>query len=555
MYGRNLSYILRLYDIPIHCFMKKILLFTLIACSFQSFSQITIDESLTAEELIETIFLDNTVTDVSNIIQSTGTDFNDVNGIAAFTSDGTDFLSSGIILSTGGAAFAPGPNLDIQNNGSNGWPGDADLEAFTGITDTNNASFIQFDFTSFVNQASFNVVLAAEEYDQNFECTFEDAFALIITDNETGQSENIAYIPGTEDFISVTNIHPEVTGQCDAINEEFFDRYNFEPFNSQMDAALNFNGQTVAMSIVAELIVGRSYTLKMVIGDSFDTVFDSAIFLEGDSFGFQLNLGDNRTVQNGNAPCGNTIETLGLAQSEEVTYQWFELNAGTNLFEVVPDETSSTLDVHLSGTYRLEVTAPNNTVLSDEVVVEFDNVVTFGTPENIAIEDDDNDGIAIFDLTVNEATILDALDPTDFIVTYYETLEDAQAEINPIASPSSYVNIENPQTIYVVIDPLNLECSAITQFTIETTVLGIADLNEEVFSVYPNPVSDILQITNSSSLQTEIELYNLHGHKIKSIELAEAITQQINVSKLASGIYILRFINEEQTIVRRIIKN
>ena len=57
------------------------------------------------------------------------------------------------------------------------------------------------------------------------------------------------------------------------------------------------------------------------------------------------------------------------------------------------------------------------------------------------------DGIETFDLTANDAPILGGQNPADFTVTYHLSVIDAQNNTN--ALPTNYVNISNPQTVYV----------------------------------------------------------------------------------------------------------
>ncbi len=65
--------------------------------------------------------------------------------------------------------------------------------------------------------------------------------------------------------------------------------------------------------------------------------------------------------------------------------------------------------------------------------------------------DENDDGIEMFDLTIAYANCT----PFAEEVTYHETLADADAGVNPIASPEVYTNIVNPQTIYVRVEDDN----------------------------------------------------------------------------------------------------
>ncbi|MEM6515491.1 MAG: T9SS type A sorting domain-containing protein [Bacteroidota bacterium] len=70
-------------------------------------------------------------------------------------------------------------------------------------------------------------------------------------------------------------------------------------------------------------------------------------------------------------------------------------------------------------------------------------------PSDLSLCDADSDGFEIFDLTSTEFEILNGLDASMHSILYYETLEDAQNDLNPIGNPTNYANTTNPQTIHV----------------------------------------------------------------------------------------------------------
>lgn len=75
------------------------------------------------------------------------------------------------------------------------------------------------------------------------------------------------------------------------------------------------------------------------------------------------------------------------------------------------------------------------------------------TPPDLTLcEETQGSGTATFDLSAQTAIVLDGQDPAPFNITYHETMFDAQTGQNPIASPDSYVNIANPQTLYVRVE-------------------------------------------------------------------------------------------------------
>ncbi len=445
-----------------------------------AFSQITVDDSQTVEELVIDVLINNACTDITNISSSTGTDFGDVNGIGSFDANGSDFpFKSGVVLSSGNLQNAPGPNFDLNSDGGFGWPGDADLEAFTSATNTGNASSIQFDFVPEIDVINFNFIMASEEYNQLFECTFSDAFAFILTDQITNISINLAVLPGTSIPIEVTNIHPDVPGLCGAVNEEFFDRYNFEPFFPAADAAIDFNGQIVPLTATGPVVPGNPYTIKLVVADESDTAYDIAVFIEAGSFDFgAIDLGEDILLGSGDAQCEGTIITLDSGVTDpDATFEWFKDGV------LIPGENSSTLDVSTTGVYTVEVTfGAAECVGSDDILVEFfanpevdlgedqiicdgDSTILDATPINIADLDNPTyqwflDGVELVGETSNTLTVTE-----DGIYTAQVTASGCvgtdEASVGFFAKPEFDLGEErllcDEQTIILDATPTNID--------------------------------------------------------------------------------------------------
>ncbi|MFT5102819.1 MAG: hypothetical protein ACI86C_000465, partial [Candidatus Latescibacterota bacterium] len=430
--------------------MNKILLLLLFTASVVGYSQITINEALTTQQLVEDILIDSPCAQVSLFTQSTGTDFGDVNGIAAFDANGSGFpFTSGVVLSSGNVASAPGPNTSLLSEGGIGWPGDTDLEAATSASNTNNASFIQFNFVPLISNISFDFIMASEEYNDNFECTFSDAFAFILTDNVTGVTQNLAVLPGTATPIEVTNIRYEVIGQCAAVNEIYFAQYNFQPIANPLapsvpaaGAPINFNGQTVELTASGNVVPGNDYTIKLVVADESDTAYDISVYLEAGSFNIGVDLGPDVTIMNGNPACQGTAFTIGVAPTLGSVYVWYKFSLATGMFEIIPGEIFSTYNVTSDGTYRIEVTSSSGCAAMDDIEVEFAPQPIAVEPDKITICDElPNDGLGEFDLTIRDAQIING--QVGVTVTYYTTLAGAEAGGFPIATPMAFTNL-NP---------------------------------------------------------------------------------------------------------------
>ena len=158
----------------------------------------------TANQLVTNVLVKNScLAQVSNISKTTGTDYgySSGNGIAYFTNTNPTFpIQSGVILSTGNAVAAQGPNSNVQSFSSPAWPGDDDLEAAlaaAGVTiNSKNASVLEFDFIAATNHFSFDFLFTSEEYG-TYQCESNDGVVFLLTNLNTGVTTNLAIVPGT----------------------------------------------------------------------------------------------------------------------------------------------------------------------------------------------------------------------------------------------------------------------------------------------------------------------------------------------------------------------
>jgi hypothetical protein len=85
------------------------------------------------------------------------------------------------------------------------------------------------------------------------------------------------------------------------------------------------------------------------------------------------------------------------------------------------------------------------------------------------------------------------------------------------------------------------------------TCIGIENLNgnenSQLISVYPNPNNGHFSIESTVAMQ--VKVINNLGQVVKTINLSESTKQEINVSNLANGIYLLVGENEGKRIVKR----
>ncbi|MFV8325464.1 choice-of-anchor L domain-containing protein [Flavobacterium sp. ZS1P14] len=433
--------------------VKTILFYILICCSIFSAAgqSISVNDSYTAQQLVANILVNGSCATISNAIATGDTFTAGKKSYAYFNNQAGSFpFTEGVLLSSWSSKYSEGPFLREPTNGPNSgastWLGDLDLEQALGITDTRNATVLEFDFVSLTNQISFNYLFASNEYQDDFPCHYSDGFAFLIKETGTTTYQNLAVIPGTTTPVSSQNIHPLIntfnstTGPkpgCPAINDTYFGGLNTSPTNT---SPINYSGQTVVMNAQTNVIAGKMYHIKLVIADQGGNFYDSAIFLQAKSFSPKIDLGPDRSITN-NPICFGESYTIDTKLPASYTYKWFK-----DSIEII-GETSPSLTVTATGNYKVEVTlAPSTCMATDEIKVEYAPEIILNDT-TLSQCDANNDGITVFDLTRADALVKNNASGLSNIV-YYESLADAKAQLNPIANATNYQNKTTNQTVF-----------------------------------------------------------------------------------------------------------
>lgn len=144
-----------------------------------------------------------------------------------------------------------------------------------------------------------------------------------------------------------------------------------------------------------------------------------------------------------------------------MTFQWLENGnpISTNLTTTVCPTATSTYQAQ--ATYNVCETPI--VVSSSPITLTVENDLT-QNPNNLSVCFDSSQ-IYNTDLTQNNAVILGNLNPIEYQISYYQTLSDAQQDINAITNPSSYTFTGN-YTIYVRIYNLLTGCHYFKTFDI-----------------------------------------------------------------------------------------
>ncbi|MBZ9652136.1 T9SS type B sorting domain-containing protein [Psychroflexus montanilacus] len=440
-----------------------ILIFSTIVFSTNSFAQYvrTDPNTFSSQELIEDVLFSSNCVENVQILESISGNFNDgMLSFGFFESIDSNFpFESGLVLSTGRLDNVDGPNDTLSDDDAPGWTGDADLENSLGISGTINATVMRFTFTPNAQNISFRYIFASEEYQENNSntCIYSDAFAFLIRPVGSQNYENIAVIPGTQTPVLVTTVRPEIPGACEALNEEFFGQFN------GTDAPINFNGQTAILTAEAEVIPNQDYEIKLVIADEQNYRYDSAVFLEANSFNVGFNLGIDRTGSN------------SLCETEELQLeipQNLQANPITWLYNgtPIPGETDSTYLVSEAdfgaGTYSAKVDLGNGCIATDNIEINYESPTSAGILRLAQCTAEDSD--VIFNLN----SIVPQLNEQGFNLiplNYFETFAAAETNSNPINDPETFISSPGENVFVRLANPFGCvsisEIELVTEFT------------------------------------------------------------------------------------------
>ncbi|MFZ4520427.1 MAG: choice-of-anchor L domain-containing protein [Bacteroidales bacterium] len=275
------------------------LLFTIIVILYRiaiphaAFAQLTVVQgtamNLTPQQLVQNYLVGAGIT-VSNVTFNSSSSMISSDQVGTFNATGpakTQLgIGGGILMTSGKANIAIGPNTSAGAGFQVGGPGDPDLNTLSG-SNTLDKAVIEFDFIPQFDTVRFSYVFGSEEF---FEyCNqFNDAFGFFlsgpgITGTFSNNSENIARMPGSlSSYVTINNICANTLSRWT---------------NPTGGLYYEYDGLTYVYTAWYVVQPCVTYHIKLAIGDAVDKKFDSGVFLEQNSFSSPgVNMVNNSTI-------------------------------------------------------------------------------------------------------------------------------------------------------------------------------------------------------------------------------------------------------------------
>jgi len=101
-----------------------------------------------------------------------------------------------------------------------------------------------------------------------------------------------------------------------------------------------------------------------------------------------------------------------------------------------------------------------------------------------------------------------------------------------------------------LIDDVFARAQADTNLSVKENVVAAQ------FSVFPNPANNVVNIANADNiLVNKVTVTDLNGRTVKNVSFDNVSNVEVNVSDLASGLYIMNITSDKGTATKKFVKN
>ncbi len=310
-YNMNKNYVIRIVIITL-----------LLPLSILAQSQLTVTPNSVATQLAQAITGSGVTVSSASLNCGAG-------GSGLFTYPGTASpnnlgLTNGILLTNGLATDAANAGSVFASTATGSSFLDPNLQSIS-IADTNDVCILQFDFVPVCDSIVIKYVFGSEEYNGYVGSPFNDAMGIFLTGpNPAGGNyvgQNIAILPGITPPtpVSIDNVNNGGTlYPWPPTNTSFYIDNIASPNND-----IVYDGYTIPIRSAAIVTPCASYHMKIAIADASDEVWDSGVFIQGNSV--SCSTAPAASIVSTTVSCGGSNGTAAVIISNYTatpTYSW-----------------------------------------------------------------------------------------------------------------------------------------------------------------------------------------------------------------------------------------
>ncbi|MFW2137145.1 choice-of-anchor J domain-containing protein [Chryseobacterium sp. TY4] len=128
---------------------------------------------------------------------------------------------------------------------------------------------------------------------------------------------------------------------------------------------------------------------------------------------------------------------------------------------------------------------------------------------------------------------------------------NAGTPVNQTLDISAFIG--QPQ-IYIAFrhhDVTDMDFISIDDVTVKATTLAVGEVSKTKVSIYPNPTTDVLNISTARKVSA-VEVYDMLGRKVDNTTVEQG---KLDVQGLTKGAYVLKVTTDAGTTAHKFIKN
>ena len=271
--------------------MKHLLRLLFLLTVGSAFAQpISVSTTQTPQQLVDNVLLGFGVTAFNVTINGNPALANTAQGnVGYFTNTNPSFpINNGLILTTGNAAAAVGPNS--SGSFTNNSPATSSVSTDPHLNDiaagsVTNGVVLEFDFIPSGDTLVFNYMFGSDEYPEFSPSSFNDAFGLFLWGPGISGPHVLAGYPnGGANIATIPGGIPVTINNVGDVNNTQYYVFNENSSTLTYGDAIQYDGTTVLLTAAASVQCNQLYHIKLAISNVGDQSYDSGVFLEAGSF-------------------------------------------------------------------------------------------------------------------------------------------------------------------------------------------------------------------------------------------------------------------------------
>lgn len=160
-----------------------------------------------------------------------------------------------------------------------------------------------------------------------------------------------------------------------------------------------------------------------------------------------------------------------------------------------------------------------------------------------------------------EAAAIEAIETIEAFQAYLDGLTPSASGDAPETATSMNVDLSAyaGQTVSVIFRHYQTDLLAylmMDDVEFRTGVLSVKSPIASQFSIYPNPATDVINISNADNIHVNsVAVVDLNGRTVKTLKFDGVTEAAINISDLSAGMYLLNVSSDKGTMTKKIVKN